>query len=129
MNTKRLLILAATALLFSVGICFAQDRSGDAAAGLFGLGCFFIVFVSMLAISIAIMVWVYNDAKSRGVDSPILWLVLIFFTGLIGLIIYFFARPQGNLMPCPNCGKKMMETLVKCPNCGAEVGGEIVQYR
>ncbi len=42
-------------------------------------------------ISILIMIWVYKDAKKRNME-PILWLVLIFFFGCCGLLIYVIAR-------------------------------------
>src|ERR1017187_3553796 len=37
-------------------------------------------------------------------DSAVLWMLLVFFTGPIGLVIYIFARPQGNLVRCASCG-------------------------
>jgi len=30
-------------------------------------------------------------------DSAILWMILVMFTGIFGLIIYLFSRPQGNI--------------------------------
>ena len=45
-----------------------------------------------LAINIAILIWVYKDAQARGAE-PMLWLILVFFTGLIGLIIWLCVRP------------------------------------
>jgi transposase len=46
-------------------------------------------------------------------------MLLVFFTGIVGLIVYLLVRPQGNTVPCPNCGNKRLQTCVKCPNCGA----------
>ncbi len=85
------------------------------------LGCV-VVWVVALVVSILIMVWVYKDAKSRGDQNAVIWLVLIFFTGIIGLIIYVLARPKGDLAPCPNCRNKRMVSLNKCPHCGTEGG-------
>ena len=51
-------------------------------------------------------------------DSSVLWMVLVMFTGLIGLIIYIFARPQGNLIQCAHCKNRRMQASAKCPHCG-----------
>ncbi|RLF50862.1 MAG: hypothetical protein DRN19_03785 [Thermoplasmata archaeon] len=32
--------------------------------------------------------WAYKDAKSRGDEHAILWFLVVFLLGLIGLIIY-----------------------------------------
>jgi len=42
-------------------------------------------------IGILICIWVYKDAKSRGM-SPVLWLLITLFLGIIGLIIYLVIR-------------------------------------
>ncbi|MGB6199902.1 MAG: hypothetical protein WA871_09850 [Candidatus Acidiferrales bacterium] len=85
-----------------------------------GVGCFGAIafFVIVLAINIAILIWVKNDATARGMENPVLWLVIVFFTGLIGLVIYFLVRPKGELAVCASCGKKRMQGLPKCPSCG-----------
>jgi uncharacterized membrane protein YhaH (DUF805 family) len=107
---------ACLSLLTSFATAFAQranDSSGCAACG--GL-LFFIIAV--IVFNIAILVWVARDAKNRGMDSSILWMLLVFFTSFIGLIIYILARPQGNLAICPNCKNKKLQASVKCPHCG-----------
>jgi hypothetical protein len=38
------------------------------------------------------LVFVYNDAKARNTD-PMIWLLIVFFTGLIGLIVWLCVRP------------------------------------
>jgi uncharacterized membrane protein YhaH (DUF805 family) len=101
-----------------------QTTSGDAngAAGCLACGGFFgfIIFfvVACIAINIAILVWVAKDAKARGMDSAVVWMILVMVTGVIGLIIYLFARPQGNLVPCPSCNNKRLQGSAKCPHCG-----------
>jgi len=77
-----------------------------------------ICIVGVIALNIALLVWVARDAKSRGMDSSVLWMFLVMFTGLIGLVIYFFSRPKGNLIQCTSCKGKRLETSAKCPHCG-----------
>jgi hypothetical protein len=45
-------------------------------------------------------------------------MILVMLTGIIGLIIYIFTRPQGNLVPCPQCANKRLQVSAKYPHCG-----------
>ena len=74
--------------------------------------------VAIIVLDVALLVWVARDAKARGMDSAVLWMALVFFLNLIGLVIYILSRPQGNLVSCPNCSNKRLEASVKCPHCG-----------
>ena len=44
-----------------------------------------------LAVAIWILVWVYKDAESRGLNGA-LWAILVFFLHLVGLIVYLLVR-------------------------------------
>ena len=115
---KLLLTLAGVLASFSL---FAQDdeaTAAETAAGIAAMGGCMVFFLILLAINVLILIWVYRDAKSRGVDNPVLWLVLVLFTGLIGLVVYLIVRPKGEKVVCPHCGKKRMVGLGVCPNCG-----------
>jgi len=73
--------------------------SGDAAAGgLFasmGIALYCCIACVPLIILIALAYCVYKDAQKYQVENAALWAVLTFFTGLIGLLIYFLAiRPD-----------------------------------
>jgi hypothetical protein len=61
---------------------------------------------------------VAKDAKARGMETPILWMLLVFFLSVVGLIIYIFSRPQGEIVKCANCGNNRLRTLSQCPHCG-----------
>jgi uncharacterized membrane protein YhaH (DUF805 family) len=116
--------LSSALVFFSPVAGFAQTGPRDLASGLAGCGCcgtFIFIPIAALAISIALLVWVARDAKARGMDSPVLWMLVVFFLNVIGLVIYLFSRPQGNLILCPNCGNQRLQTSVKCPHCG--IGG------
>jgi uncharacterized membrane protein YhaH (DUF805 family) len=69
-----------------------QANATGLAAGGIGCVCVLIFVLAMLAVNIAILVWVYKDAQARGAE-PMLWLVLVFFTHLVGLIIWLIVRP------------------------------------
>ena len=117
---KRFLLTGCSSL-FAVALVLQMNDSGLGGAGACaGVGCFgsIVFFLIVIGINIAILVWVQRDAKARGMDNPTLWLIVVLFTGLIGLIIYLLVRPKGNVAPCPSCGQKRMQGLPKCPSCG-----------
>ncbi|MCF2141214.1 MAG: hypothetical protein K9W44_14235 [Candidatus Lokiarchaeota archaeon] len=59
---------------------------------LFG-GLYIVLILVAFAINIALCVWVYRDAKSRGKDGT-LWLIVILVGGCLGLIIYLIVRNE-----------------------------------
>ncbi len=88
-----------------------------AACGAMMMGVMMIPVIIVI-LNIVLLVWVARDAKSRGMDSSVIWMVLVMFTSLLGFIIYIFSRPRGNLHPCNSCGNKRLEVSAKCPHCG-----------
>lgn len=81
------------------------------------LGIFVLIFILVLFIvGIYILVWVVKDANKRG-TSGTLWGIIVLFSGIIGLILYFIVRPKGNIVSCNYCGKQKLDTLDQCPHC------------
>jgi hypothetical protein len=97
-----------------------RDPGAGAAAAMGCLGCggTLFVLVAILAIDIALLVWVARDAKSRGMDSAVLWMLLVMCTSVVGLVIYLLSRPQGTLVTCPHCSNTRLQASAKCPHCG-----------
>ena len=93
------------------GIILLLDEDANPFVACGCLGFLGMVMVAILALNIALLIWVARDAKSRGLPNDILWMILVMLTGIIGLIIYLFTRPQGNLVPCANCGNKRRDSL------------------
>ncbi len=96
----------------------ANDAAGCAACGVFGV-IMLVIGVGATIFWVFVAVWAAKDAKSRGMDNGALWVVLILFTGVIGLIIYIVSRPQGDLYSCEDCGKKRLRESRRCPHCRA----------
>ncbi len=102
----------------------AQRRNDDPAAACGAAGCGIIVWLIMMVVIFGIAIgvivfivkWIGKDATSRGMPNAqsMKWLGLL---GLLGLIIYLLQRPQGNMFPCPHCGKPRMQGLPQCPAC------------
>lgn len=86
-------LLLATTLL-AQDVTPADDTAINTGAGIMAGACGCIVPLIALAIQIAIAVWVYKDARKRGMDNAVLLTVLTVFTGLIGLLIYLLLRPK-----------------------------------
>jgi hypothetical protein len=107
-----LFMTALTLLLPTVILAQGGDDAG-------GIGCVTIVLV-FLIINIAILVWVVRDAQSRGASAGA-WLVIVLLFGVLGLLAYLVARPQGKLVPCPECGKRKPIADAICPHCGIRV--------
>jgi cytochrome bd-type quinol oxidase subunit 2 len=99
----------------------AATLKGDDASPLVACGCLgfvAVVLVAIIALHIALLIWVMRDAKNRGMENAVVWMIVVILTGIIGLIIYLFTRPQGNLAPCTHCGNTRLEVSAKCPHCG-----------
>ena len=94
-----------------------EDAAGFAVCA--GCGAFLVIIpLVIIALNIALLVWVAKDAKARGMDTPALWMIVVLMTSFIGLIVYLFSRPAGNLVPCPHCGNRRLEASAVCPTCG-----------
>ena len=96
----------------------AASNAAGAAGALIGGTCGCIAGLIGLAIWIFLIVFVYRDAKARGMDNAVLLTIVTAITGLLGFIIYLLMRPKGNLVACPHCQKKRLEGSAKCPHCG-----------
>lgn len=80
-----------------------------------------IVLAFMLIIPLIIFVYVYRDAKRRGMNA-ILWaLIAAIAPTLIGLIVYLLVRGSYSDLRCPVCDTPVQEQFVVCPKCGTKL--------
>ena len=112
---RSVLLALCLSLLMPIGV-LAQSSGEDTLFG--GAICGF--FLVMIVINILILVWVIKDADARGTSAGA-WVVVVFLFGVFGLLAYMIARPNGKLVPCPQCGKKKPITDAICPHCGQRV--------
>ena len=72
-----------------------ENPPPDEAIGTFailsGIGLM-ICSVIWLIVWILIAIWAYKDAQRKCMDSPIIWFLVVFFLGIIGIIIYLVLR-------------------------------------
>jgi hypothetical protein len=124
---------AASLILFLVTIAgaarftLAQSSGGGGgdACGVLACGAGAIIYILIIALALAVPIiliifvikFIKRDATDRGMPNAdsIKWLGLL---ALLGLLIYLLQRPQGNVLPCPSCGKNRMQGLPACPHCG-----------
>lgn len=95
---------------------------------IFRYSSFSLLSFVLLVIWIFVIVWVYRDAESRGMNG-VLWALLVFIGNLIGLLIYLIIRsdslPSRTVEPrvkmCPSCQKSVGVDFAFCPHCGAQM--------
>ncbi len=108
-------------ILLLANLLFAQNNRPDAAAGAAGCALcstFLFIPVGIFILNILLLIWVAKDSKARGMDNSIVWMLLVMFTSVVGLLIYLGARPAGLLVKCENCKNNRLQALSKCPHCG-----------
>ncbi len=66
--------------------------------GFFGAGMVCVAYAVFLVLWIFVLVWVYRDAEERGMNG-ILWVLVVFFLSIIGLIIYIVVREDKPAYP------------------------------
>jgi putative membrane protein insertion efficiency factor len=98
----------------------------EVATGCAATGAFCVVGVITgliyLGVKIFVMIWAFKDATARGDANAVMWPILIFFTSIIGFVIYMAVRPKGEMSPCPTCHKQRLSTLAVCPHCKGGAG-------
>lgn len=86
-----------------------------------------VLFSFVLLVPIVLGLWaligiyVYRDAKRRGMNSALWTLIALLTPGLIGFIIYLLVRGSYSDLECPQCSAPVSEEYVVCPQCGAKL--------
>lgn len=81
-------LLMLLTVILALPIAVTAQNDGGSSAVFLGGAIWLICGATFFIINVAILIWVYRDAKKRGADA-ILWAVLTFVFGLIGLLLYF----------------------------------------
>ena len=80
-----------------------------------------LLLLLVVAIPLFLGVFVYQDAKARGME-PLVWaLIAVLAPSFIGLIIYLVVRRDHVLLNCPTCGGPVQESYTSCPQCGQKL--------
>ena len=81
----------------------------------------FAVLIALLTIPVMIGVYVYRDAKRRGMNAMAWTLIAVVAPALIGFIIYLLVRGNYPDLQCPQCAEPVTEQYTVCPHCGAKL--------
>jgi len=113
-------VFALTLLRYSFTYGSITFSSGDRVAGPIILSIAALVGILILFFVIGIGIYVYHDAKLRGME-PVVWtLVAIFIPYFIGLIVYLVTRKPLQ-STCPSCGMGAPWKASFCPSCGRAI--------
>jgi|GEM_PF-300341 len=80
---------------------------------------FILLTLLVAVIPVAIGLYVFKDAKKRGMNAALWTLLSVLAPGFIGLIIYLIVRGEHPDMQCPACAKPVSADFAVCPYCGA----------
>jgi hypothetical protein len=86
------------------------------------IGCLVLLIIYVVTLTL-ILAWVARDARARSVDGAAMWVLLIFLSHVVGLLVYMASRPYGVLVPCYRCGNKRLQAARSCPHCGEKILG------
>lgn len=81
----------------------------------------FILMIIVVLLPLLIGVYVYRDAKRRGMNAALWTLIAILAPSLIGFIIYLLVRGNYSNLKCSRCDTTVTEQYVVCPKCGAKL--------
>lgn len=79
------------------------------------------IVLLLCCLPVLIGVYVYRDAKSRGMNAVLWTLIALLAPTLIGLLIYLLVRGSYSNLRCARCGAPVTVQYVSCPQCGARL--------
>ncbi len=71
--------------------------------------------------------WVYRDAKNRGLEAGMWALIAMVAPNLIGLLLYFILGRGKTQVLCRSCGSKAPCAARYCPQCGQPMTVENIE--
>lgn len=80
-----------------------------------------IVLAIIIVVPFIVGVYVYRDARQRGMNAVLWALVAAVAPTLIGLIVYLLVRGNYSDLRCPKCDTPVKEQFVICPKCGTKL--------
>lgn len=75
----------------------------------------------LIGVPILVGVYVFQDARRRGMNATLWTLIAVLVPILVGFIIYLLVRGSYPDLKCPRCGAPVRETYMSCPQCGARL--------
>ena len=96
--------------------------------GIWFLICIGLAIIAAILTEVFLCLWIHRDAKNHGVDAT-MWTVIVFFTGIIGIILYFAIGRKQTKTKCPRCFQNVDPNSPLCTSCGEQLTPEnIIGY-
>lgn len=96
--------------------------------GIWFLLCIGLAIVASILSQVFLCLWIHRDAKNHGVDAT-LWTVVVFFTNILGIILYFAIGRKQTKTKCPRCFQNVDPNSPICTSCGQQLSPEnIIGY-
>jgi len=59
---------------------------------------FFVLFVLLMFVLFAVVLplWTYSDAQANSSQSPLVWALVVFFGGILGILLYLVIGRDGG---------------------------------
>lgn len=86
-----------------------------------GLTLFLLTIILLITLPILIGIYVYKDARRRGMNVVLWTLLSAFAPGFVGLIIYLIVRSDSSGTRCKSCNNLVRESFAVCPHCGVSL--------
>lgn len=88
--------------------------------GIWFFVCMGLAIIAAILSQVFLCLWIHRDAKNHGVDAT-LWTVLAFFTGILGIILYFAIGRKQTKTKCPRCFQNVDPNSPICTSCGQQL--------
>jgi RNA polymerase subunit RPABC4/transcription elongation factor Spt4 len=77
-------------------------------------------FLAFTAVLVGPALWVFADARRRGMSNPFAWGLFGLLCNVVGAIVYLLVRDRWKTeRPCATCGRPVASNHAACPWCGA----------
>lgn len=80
-----------------------------------------VMAVLFLTIPVIIGVYVWRDARRRGMNALLWTAVAVLVPALIGFVVYLLVRANYSNLQCAACSTRVSEAYVVCPGCGTKL--------
>jgi hypothetical protein len=80
-----------------------------------------VILLLVIGAAIASGVWVYQDAKSRGLEAGLWTLLAVVVPNFLGVLIYFMVGRKSAVIYCDACHMRTEQGRPFCSHCGARL--------
>ncbi|MDL2257843.1 zinc ribbon domain-containing protein [Eubacteriales bacterium OttesenSCG-928-K08] len=79
------------------------------------------IFLLAMVLPLLLGLFVYRDAKSRGMNALLWAFIAALAPSLVGVIVYLVLRQKNEPFACAHCGQHVQSDFSSCPYCGTQL--------